>query len=350
MGKQGTQEQAAPRTLQEIAAEAQAKIDAEDAGEAQGGAEAFDAGQQAPEAQETPKDPPKPRRRIVENPDASEREKRLAELRPELEKLGLKVDGEGITTKEFAALRQERRKAEEKLAQARAEVDARLAQFEKESATYGKLRQVIAERDVDTMARLMGFESFGKMATEYATVGNDPALREARAVKEQLAALRAEQAAERRAAQEAAERARHEAEVTAARQQFLTEMVDGLKSHELPEIQRLAEDSDFQSLVYQIQQESYRESGGETFLDTADAAELAFEKVRASYERLNPVFQARAPERPPAGARNGERRTPTVVSQKTATEASGASSRPLSKDEWIAKHKGSIERALRSER
>jgi hypothetical protein len=50
-----------------------------------------EAAEQAPsETPETPKDPPKPRRRTVENPDAAEREKRLAELRPELEKLGLK--------------------------------------------------------------------------------------------------------------------------------------------------------------------------------------------------------------------------------------------------------------------
>lgn len=342
-------QQGTPRTIQEIAAEAQAKLDAEDAAATEGGApEAAEAAEESPPE-------PKPRRRTVENKPAgetaAEREKRLAELRPELEKLGLKVEAGEVTVKERAALRAERRKAEEKLSAAKAQVEERIAQFEREASTYGKLKQVISSRDIEAMARLMGFESFGKMATEYATVGNDPALREAREAKAQLEAMRAEREAERRAAQEAAERAASEEKTRAAREQYQQEMVATLEAHEVPEIRALAANPEFQHYVYLVQQDSYRQSGGATFLDTADAAELAFEKTRASFESLLPVFQAKAPERPSAGSRTvGERRKPTVVTQQTATEASGASSRPLSKEEWIRKHAPSIERAIRAEK
>lgn len=276
-------------------------------------------------------------------PDKAKR----AELEKLAKELGLKIDDRGVTPKDRAEFRAEKRKWHESQKQRESAFTEQVRAAWSVLEPLAKAKEAAEKGDVDGALKAIFGKDFGELTESEVEKLRDPTQREMRALKKQIQE-RDEREAKARADAEAQERA---AAQERERQRYMAELAHGLTKSEDEAISRAAANGRVgKHFAYLVMSEQESAFDGHDTISAEDAAELARDKLRADYEALQEIFGDRDASNPESHAdgsagvgrgngtpaKAGGKKPPTTLPKRRAAEAS-APGRQLSESEWTKK-------------
>lgn len=292
-------------------------------------------------AEEPAKEEPEPEPAAAESPRALLKAGKIEEAFKAA--FGDDVDPKqyAISSKNFAALRNEVKKHREKFAEREQRLEAKaselLQKFEPfaeaqrcyEAGDYAGMVKAITRGEVDA-------SEFNRRLL-HSQYSKDPQVEK---LERELREYR--QAEERRRADEATAAEQRRAEQ--ARAEYVEQLKSELESHEDTRIAKAAKRGAFVRSVYKILEEHYDPHSGTT-LPTHEAAEMALEQIYSAHSEWAEVFGAGQPQSPAIPVQGGsspERQAvaakPPPRSLRSSEAAEAAPRRTLSRDELFAKY------------
>lgn len=261
----------------------------------------------------------------------------LSELEAIAAKHGMKVNGNRIEPAERVKFREEKRIAQERLQQREAEIARKAAEFEQKSqgssAKLSAFEKALESRDVDGLAKAIGFKDWKELVNEHTKQLASPEYKRIQELERRDA--------ERQERDRQAEAQRnHEAEqarINESIKAYKVGMAEDLKGRG-GQLSAMGEDPELVDFLYSVSADHYRATGDELDLEELVSTpsrllgnKTPLDLLRSKWEALSAIFsdQAASPEAPLGAARRSgssprsrEPKVPKTVSQSKTAEAS----------------------------